>query len=93
MSPRTPRRRTPASRAARRSTTVGGQSYCVGGDSITAINGHAVNTLEDLQARISGYAAGDKLKLSVTGGDGAKRSVTVTVGSMPATTQPLATGC
>jgi S1-C subfamily serine protease len=72
---------------------VGGQSYCVGGDSITAINGHDVTSLEDLQAEISGYAAGDKIKLAVTGGDGAKRSVTVTVGSMPASTQPLATGC
>jgi len=72
---------------------VGGQSYCVGGDSITAINGHDVNSLEDLQAEISGYAAGDKIKLAVTGGDGAKRTVTVTVGSMPASTQPLATGC
>ena len=73
--------------------TVDGQAYCVGGDSITAINGHTVSTLEDLQAQISGYAAGDKIKLAVTGGDGAKRTVTVTVGSMPATQQPLATGC
>jgi putative serine protease PepD len=72
---------------------VGGQTYCVGGDSITAINGHDVNTLEDLQAEISGYAAGDNIKLAVTGGDGAKRTVTLMVGSMPATTQPLATGC
>ncbi len=72
---------------------VGGQSYCVGGDSITAINDHDVSSLEDLQAQISGYAAGDKIKLAVTGGDGAKRNVTLTVGSMPATTQPLATGC
>ena len=30
---------------------VGGKSYCVGGDCITAINGHDVNSLEDLQAR------------------------------------------
>ena len=72
---------------------AGGQNYCVGGDSITAINGHDVSSLEDLQAQISGYAAGDKIKLAVTGGDGAKRSVSLTVGSMPATTQPLATGC
>jgi S1-C subfamily serine protease len=72
---------------------VGGQTYCVGGDSITAINGHDVSSLEDLQAQISGYAAGDKIKLAVTGGDGAKRTVTLKVGSMPATTQPLATGC
>jgi putative serine protease PepD len=72
---------------------VGGQTYCIGGDSITAINGHDVNSLEDLQAEISGYAAGDTIKLAVTGGDGAQRTVTVTVGSMPASTQPLATGC
>ena len=72
---------------------VGGQTYCIGGDSITAINDHDVSSLEDLQAQISGYAAGDKIKLAVTGGDGAKRDVTLTVGSMPATTQPLATGC
>jgi S1-C subfamily serine protease len=72
---------------------VGGQQYCVGGDVITAIQGHTVNTLDDLQERISGYAAGDKIKLSVTGGDGSKRSVTLTVGSIPAQRQPLATGC
>jgi S1-C subfamily serine protease len=72
---------------------VGGKSYCVGGDVITAINGHAVATLEDLQSRISNYAAGATLRLSVTGGDGATRSVTVTVGSMPSTTQPLSSGC
>jgi S1-C subfamily serine protease len=72
---------------------VGGQSYCTGGDTITAIDGHSVSTLEDLQQRLSAYAAGEKVKLAVTGGDGAKRTVTVAVGSMPATQQPLATGC
>jgi S1-C subfamily serine protease len=76
-----------------RKLAVGGHNYCVGGDSITAINGHAVNSLEDLQAQISGYAAGDTIKLAVTGGDGAQRTVPLTVGSMPASTQPLATGC
>ena len=35
---------------------VGGQNYCTGGDTITAIDGHAVNTLEDLQQRLSAYA-------------------------------------
>jgi S1-C subfamily serine protease len=72
---------------------VGGQAYCVGGDVITAINGHSVNSLEDLQARISGYSSGDKISLAVTGSDGSKRNVTLTVGSMPSSTQPLATGC
>jgi S1-C subfamily serine protease len=80
-------------KAGSQSLDVGGQSYCVGGDVITAINGHAVNTLDDLQERISGFAAGDKLKLAVTGGDGSKRTVTLTVGSIPAQRQPLATGC
>jgi S1-C subfamily serine protease len=72
---------------------VGGQTYCTGGDTITAIDGHAVSTLEDLQQRLSAYGAGDKVKLAVTGGDGAKRTITVAVGSMPASQQPLATGC
>jgi S1-C subfamily serine protease len=72
---------------------VGGQTYCTGGDTITAIDGHAVNTLEDLQQRLSAYASGDKVKLAVTNGDGAKRTVTIAVGSMPASQQPLATGC
>ncbi|HET6173514.1 MAG TPA: trypsin-like peptidase domain-containing protein [Gaiellales bacterium] len=75
------------------SLDVNGQSYCVGGDVITAIQGHAVNTLDDLQQRISGYAAGDKINLSVTGGDGSKRTVSLTVGSMPAQRQPLQSGC
>jgi S1-C subfamily serine protease len=72
---------------------VGGQTYCTGGDTITAIDGHTVNTLEDLQQRLSAYGAGDKVKLAVTGGDGSKRTVTIAVGSMPASQQPLATGC
>jgi S1-C subfamily serine protease len=75
------------------SLDVGGQSYCVGGDVITAIDGHRVATLDELQERLSRFAAGDKLKLGVTGGDGSKRTVTVTVGSIPAQRQPLATGC
>ena len=72
---------------------VGGQTYCTGGDTITAIDGHSVSTLEDLQQRLSAFGAGDKVKLAVTNGSGAKRTVTVAVGSMPATQQPLATGC
>ncbi len=72
---------------------VGGQQYCVGGDVITAIAGHAVVTLDDLQQRLSSFAAGDKIRLAVTGSDGSKRTVSVTVGSIPSSSQPLATGC
>jgi S1-C subfamily serine protease len=75
------------------SLDVGGQKYCVGGDVITAIAGHSVATLDDLQERLSGFASGDKIQLGITGGDGSKRTVTVTVGSIPAQSQPLATGC
>jgi S1-C subfamily serine protease len=72
---------------------VGGQTYCTGGDTITAIDGHAVSTLEELQQQLSAYGSGDKVKLSVTGGNGAKRTVTIAVGSMPASQQPLSSGC
>ena len=48
--------------------TVGTQSYCVGGDTITAINGHAVNTLKS-QSRISTSQRATPC-LSVTGSDG-----------------------
>ena len=75
------------------SLDVGGQKYCVGGDVITAIAGHPVATLDDLQERLSSFASGDKIQLGITGGDGSKRTVTVTVGSIPAQSQPLATGC
>jgi S1-C subfamily serine protease len=75
------------------SLSVGGQKYCVGGDVITSIAGHSVATLDDLQERLSGFAAGDKIQLGITGGDGSKRTVSVTVGSIPAQSQPLATGC
>ena len=75
------------------SLDVGGQQYCVGGDVITSIDGHAVATLDDLQERLSSFAAGDKLQLGITGGDGSKRTVTIKVGSIPAQRQPLATGC
>ena len=72
---------------------VGGQQYCVGGDVITAIAGHAVVTLDDLQQRLSSFAAGDKIRLAITGSDGSNRTVSVTVGSIPSSSQPLATGC
>jgi S1-C subfamily serine protease len=72
---------------------VGGQTYCTGGDTITAIDGHSISTLEDLQQKLSGYGSGDKVKLSITGGNGAKRTVSVAVGSMPASQQPLSSGC
>ena len=61
------RRETPASRAARRSSTSAARPTASAATVITAINGHAVSTLEDLQSRISGYAAGDKIKLASHG--------------------------
>ncbi len=90
---RTVRSGHPAAHEGSHSLDVGGQQYCVGGDVITSIDGHAVATLDDLQERLSSFAAGDKLQLGITGGDGSRRTVTVTVGSIPAQRQPLATGC
>jgi S1-C subfamily serine protease len=61
---------------------VGGQSYTLGGDVITAVDGSAVSEFEQLRDAIAAKKPGDKLKLEIFR-DGSKTSVTVTLGQAP----------
>lgn len=53
------------------------------GDFIVAIDGKAISTTLDLGNAVSARKPGDSLALDLVGADGAKRSVTVTLGDNP----------
>ena len=63
---------------------VQGQSYQVGGDIITAVDGSPVKTFEQLRDAISRKKPGDKLKLDIYR-NGSKKTVTATLGQRPDT--------
>jgi len=54
------------------------------GDVITAINGRNVSSLADLQDILAGLAPGNSAKVTITNQSGATRTVTVTLGQLPA---------
>ncbi len=51
------------------------------GDLVTKVGSASVNDFSDLVARIGGHSPGDKVTLTVKGGDGNERAVDVTLGS------------
>lgn len=63
-------------------TSVQGQPYVVGGDVITAIDGEAVSSMEELAGTIAEKAPGDEITLTVLR-DGATTDVTVTLEVRP----------
>jgi S1-C subfamily serine protease len=69
-------------RAATGSNTVDGVEYPTGGDVITALDGEAVATAEDLQSLVSDHSPGDRVELTVVH-DGETRTVTVTLADRP----------
>jgi S1-C subfamily serine protease len=63
-------------------TSVQGQPYVVGGDIITAIDGEAVTSMEELAGTIAEKAPGDEITLTVLR-DGATTEVSVTLDVRP----------
>ncbi len=63
-------------------TSVQGQPYVVGGDIITAIDGEAVTSMEELAGTISEKSPGDEITLTVLR-DGATTDVNVTLEVRP----------
>ena len=63
-------------------TSVQGQPYVVGGDIITAIDGEAVTSMEELAGTIAEKAPGDEITLTVLR-DGSTTEVTVTLEVRP----------
>ena len=72
-------------RAATRSTIIGGMSYGIGGDIVTAVNGTPISSPQDLQSAVQALRAGDRIALAVVHPDGSKATVTITAGLQPRT--------
>ena len=64
-------------------TTIGGQSYAVGGDVIVEANGDKIEGVKDLQAAVSSLKPGDKLELVVKTSNGDTKNITVILGDQP----------
>jgi S1-C subfamily serine protease len=82
---------TPSTGAARAGLVAGdedvvveGESYRLGGDVIVSADGVKVATIADLRDAVTAHKPGDAMKLEIYR-DGAKRTVTVTLGRQPAT--------
>jgi S1-C subfamily serine protease len=61
---------------------VGGESYSLGGDVITGVDGSPVSAFEQLRDAIARKKPGDKIKLEIVR-NGDKKSVTVKLGQAP----------
>ncbi len=72
-------------RAATRRTIVGGTSYGIGGDIVTAVNGTPISSPQDLQSAVEALRAGDEIALAVVHPDGSKATVTITAALQPRT--------
>jgi S1-C subfamily serine protease len=71
-------------KAATGSEVVDGQSYSTGGDVITAVDGRAITSFEELQSEIAGKKPGTKVTLTVVRG-GDTKQISVTLGTRPTT--------
>jgi putative serine protease PepD len=68
--------------AADATTEVGGQEFPTGGDVITAVDGKAVATSEELQSVIGAMKPGDSASITYSR-DGSEHTVQVTLGTRP----------
>jgi S1-C subfamily serine protease len=71
-------------RAARQSATLAGETYPLGGDLIASADGAPLYSVDQLRDTIAGKRPGDRLKLHVYRGSGA-RTVKVELGRQPTT--------
>jgi len=63
-------------------TSLQGQTYVVGGDVITAIDGEQVSSMEQLAGIVSQHAPSDEITVSVLR-DGSTSELTVTLSERP----------
>ena len=79
---------TPADRAGLRGGSeqviVNGEGYTLGGDVVTAVDGEAVTTLEELREIVLSHDPGDTIRLEVNR-DGEQLTIEVELGRQPAT--------
>jgi S1-C subfamily serine protease len=72
-------------KAGARRVTVDGETVQAGGDVIVSVDGKAVTTSEQVGEAVAAHRPGDRVELVVVR-DGARRTVTVTLGDVPETT-------
>jgi S1-C subfamily serine protease len=81
----------PADKAGLRAGTtrvvLAGQSYVLGGDVITAVDGKQVRTFEDLSDAVSSKKPGDEVELTISR-NGKTQTLTVKLGRQPAPAPP-----
>ncbi len=73
--------------------TIDGQQYSFGGDTITAIDGQQVTSVDQLRQIIGSHKPGDTVKLTVVNASGDERTVDVTLGERPADQQQETPSC
>jgi S1-C subfamily serine protease len=77
----------PAAQAGLKAATdqkvIGGETYAIGGDIVTAVDGKAVESITELQTAIQEHRAGDVVKLTVARADGKTAELSVTLGAQP----------
>ena len=61
---------------------IGGETYAIGGDIITAVDGKPVESITELQTAIQEHRAGDVVKLTVAR-EGGSAQLSVTLGAQP----------
>jgi S1-C subfamily serine protease len=64
------------------SVVVDGTTYVLGGDVVTEVDGHAIDSADELRELVTSKEPGDKLRLQVQRGDD-QESVTVELGRQP----------
>ena len=62
---------------------VAGRSFTVGGDTIVAIGGEDVDSVDALRRAILAYEPGDTVEVTVVRADGARKTVSVELGRVP----------
>jgi S1-C subfamily serine protease len=72
-------------KAGNTSVVVQGESWRLGGDVITAVDGSPVSTYNELRDAINRKKPGDSVKLEIVR-HGSKKTVNVKLGQAPATT-------
>ena len=70
---------------ATRAIVIGGTSYGINGDIVTAVDGAPVANPQELQSAVQALRAGDRIVLAVVHPDGSRATVTITAGLQPRT--------
>jgi S1-C subfamily serine protease len=67
--------------------TIEGAKITLGGDIITEIDGKPISSMEDVINAVNGAQPGEKMELTLLRGDNEEKTVTVTLGTRPASAE------